>query len=936
MAKISYFFNCWLQTTCCAIISIPYTTYGNIVKNNFKPMLTYKVKKRNGELVDFNLSKIELAIDRALTALDYTGKYSAKEIALAVENKVIVDFVTKDKALSVEDVQDLTEKELMALGAYDVAKAYILYRSEHQKQRELKKDWINQEIKNNSFKINNEKGELEFYNETFWREKISNLAIDLNYIDLDTIIVGMRQSLYEGITTKELNKALINSVIALIERHYNYSYLASRLLLNDLSLEILGDKTLNNAFADYIKKGIEYELLDPELANFNLEIIAGALKAERDNNFQFLGAQTIYDRYLLKTPFQPRQVFELPQWMWMRIAMGLALKEDKREERAIEFYNTMSEFLLIPSTPTLFNSGTTHSQLSSCYLNSVEDSLSGIFKSFSDVASLSKWSGGVGTDWTNVRAMGSKIKGTNGDSQGIIPFIKIFNDIAVAVNQGGKRRGALAAYLEPWHKDIEEFLELKKNTGDERRRAHDIHPAVWIPDLFMKRVIADGEWTLFSPDEVPGLHEAYGKNFEHKYLDYELNATNIHSSKTIKARDLWRKMLTMLFETGHPWITFKDPCNLRSPQDHVGTVHNSNLCTEITLNNSKNEVAVCNLASLNLTKMVVAGKLDNELIKKTVRIGMRMLDNVIDINYYSIPETEKSNSLHRPVGLGLMGYHDALYQIGINFASEANVAFADKSMELISYYAYEASSDLALERGSYQSYPGSKWSRGLMPLDTLQLLEDERGVKLSVNKNSSLDWDALRTKIKTQGMRNSNCLAIAPTATISNIAGSVPCVEPIFKNIYSKENMSGSFTVINRYLVDDLLTIGLWNKEMVDLIKYHNGSVLGVPNIPVEIKNKYRETFEIEAKWVIAAAAARGKWIDQSASTNIFISGSSGKELSDLYVSAWETGLKTTYYLRTLAASQISKTIEVEIPKVILEEAPKACLINNPDCEACQ
>ncbi|MEI7451954.1 MAG: ribonucleoside-diphosphate reductase subunit alpha [Candidatus Falkowbacteria bacterium] len=899
-------------------------------------MLTYKVKKRNGELVDFNLSKIELAIDRALTALDYTGKYSAKEIALAVENKVIVDFVTKDKALSVEDVQDLTEKELMALGAYDVAKAYILYRSEHQKQRELKKDWINQEIKNNSFKINNEKGELEFYNETFWREKISNLAIDLNYIDLDTIIVGMRQSLYEGITTKELNKALINSVIALIERHYNYSYLASRLLLNDLSLEILGDKTLNNAFADYIKKGIEYELLDPELANFNLEIIAGALKAERDNNFQFLGAQTIYDRYLLKTPFQPRQVFELPQWMWMRIAMGLALKEDKREERAIEFYNTMSEFLLIPSTPTLFNSGTTHSQLSSCYLNSVEDSLSGIFKSFSDVASLSKWSGGVGTDWTNVRAMGSKIKGTNGDSQGIIPFIKIFNDIAVAVNQGGKRRGALAAYLEPWHKDIEEFLELKKNTGDERRRAHDIHPAVWIPDLFMKRVIADGEWTLFSPDEVPGLHEAYGKNFEHKYLDYELNATNIHSSKTIKARDLWRKMLTMLFETGHPWITFKDPCNLRSPQDHVGTVHNSNLCTEITLNNSKNEVAVCNLASLNLTKMVVAGKLDNELIKKTVRIGMRMLDNVIDINYYSIPETEKSNSLHRPVGLGLMGYHDALYQIGINFASEANVAFADKSMELISYYAYEASSDLALERGSYQSYPGSKWSRGLMPLDTLQLLEDERGVKLSVNKNSSLDWDALRTKIKTQGMRNSNCLAIAPTATISNIAGSVPCVEPIFKNIYSKENMSGSFTVINRYLVDDLLTIGLWNKEMVDLIKYHNGSVLGVPNIPVEIKNKYRETFEIEAKWVIAAAAARGKWIDQSASTNIFISGSSGKELSDLYVSAWETGLKTTYYLRTLAASQISKTIEVEIPKVILEEAPKACLINNPDCEACQ
>ena len=659
------------------------------------------------------------------------------------------------------------------------------------------------------------------------------------------------------------------------------------------------------------------------------------MKKERDNNFQYLGAQTLKDRYLLKTPTKPRRTFELPQWMWMRIAMGLALKEDNREEKAIEFYNVMSQFLLIPSTPTLFNSGTTHSQLSSCYLNTVEDSIEGIFKAFSDVGRMSKWSGGVGTDWTPVRAMGAKIKGTNGDSQGIIPFIKIFNDIAVAVNQGGKRRGALAAYLEVWHSDIEEFLELKKNTGDERRRAHDIHPACWIPDLFMKRVEADESWTLFSPNDVPELHDLYGKEFEEKYLEYE--KANVEESRVIQAKDLWRKILTMLFETGHPWITFKDPCNLRSPQDHVGVVHNSNLCTEITLNSSRDETAVCNLASLNLSKMIEGDNLNKDLIKKTVATGMRMLDNVVDVNFYAIPENKTANKRHRPVGLGMMGYHDALNQLKIDFASEENLKFADTSMEFISYCAISASSDLAEERGSYKTYEGSKWSRGLLPIDTLKILEEERGVDLIINSDQTLDWDALRAKIKTQGMRNSNCLAIAPTATISNIAGAIPCVEPIFKNIYSKENMSGSFLVINKYLVDDLIAEKLWNKKMLDEIKYNNGSIAEVLSIPKRLRNKYKETFEIEPYWIIRSAAYRGKWLDQSAATNIFVTTSSGKMLSDLYMDAWKTGLKTTYYLRTLAASQIEKTIERPDSKdESAATAPKACLIEDPECEACQ
>ena len=884
-------------------------------------MLSYKITKRNGELVDFDINKITQAISSAAKAVGQESSIDSNKLSLLVEENILLNFVSTGQALSAEDVQDLVEKTLMKAELHYIAKTYIIYRVEHEKKRQAEKNKVMEKIAKKSFKIINETGQEELFLEKSIKEQLSSLSNGLEYIEIDAIIFELEKNLFEGIKISELKRALLNAVVSLTERHYNYSFLASRLLWNELKNTVSA-----KSFKEYIQEGISYELLNPELADFDLDKISEAIDESRNNNFQYLGAQTVYDRYLLKTPNQPRKVFELPQWMWMRIAMGLALLEKDREDKAIEFYNVISQFLLIPSTPTLFNGGTTHSQLSSCYLNSIEDSLSGIFKGFSDTAMMSKWAGGVGTDWTKVRALGSKIKGTNGDSQGIIPFIKIYNDIAVAVNQGGKRRGALAAYLEVWHKDIEEFIELKKNTGDERRRAHDIHPAAWIPDLFMKRVIADENWTLFSPNEVPELHELYGLAFEEKYKEYE--AKNIYGAKTIAAKDLWRKILTMLYETGHPWITFKDPCNLRSPQDHVGVVHNSNLCTEITLNNNKDEVAVCNLASLNLSKMVKDDDLDKELMEKTIRTGMRMLDNVIDVNFYSIPETKNANDKHRPVGLGLMGYHDTLYKLDIDFASDKNIEFADYSMELISYYAFSASSDLAKERGTYQSYKGSKWSRGILPIDTLDILEKERDVALDINKAKRLDWTSLKNKVLEQGMRNSNCLAIAPTATISNISGVVPCIEPIFKNIYSKENMSGSFLVINRHLIDDLITLNLWNKQTLDSIKYYNGSISSIVSIPKKLRDKYKETFEIAPEWIIKAAAHRAKWIDQSASTNIFVSTSSGKYLSELYINAWKTGLKTTYYLRTLAASQVSKTIKIE--------APKACLIENPDCEACQ
>lgn len=906
------------------------------------PPVSYQIQKRNGTLVDFDILKIEHAISKAAGVagvLDagLPAKMTEKIIRLLDEH-----FIQPEKPLSVEQIQDVVEIVLMKSGELKVAKEYILYREEHKKMREEKQREIRAKVEGKSFPVKNEKGEEEIFDTSEWAEKIHHLGEDLQKIEPQRILDEAVKLLYDGMPKSELPTVILNATRTLTEAHYEYSSLAARLLFSDLKNEVLDGKSETEGFQEYIAQGISFGLLNPELQNFNLSQISAAIDFSRDSLFHYLGARTVFDRYLLKTPTRPQRIFELPQWMFMRVAMGLALNEENREERAIEFYNTLSQFLLLSSTPTLFNSGTTHSQMSSCYLNTVEDSLTGIFKSYGDCAQLSKFAGGIGTDWTSVRATGAMIKGTNGASQGVIPFLKIYNDVCLAVNQGGKRKGAMAAYLEVWHPDIEEFLELRKNTGDERRRTHDIHPVLWIPDLFMKRVRENGVWTLFSPNEAPELHELYGKKFEEKYHEYE--AQNLPSSKTIRAVDLWRKALTMLFETGHPWITFKDPCNLRSPQDHCGVVHNSNLCTEITLNTSNTETAVCNLASLNLAKMHKDGKINEELIQKTVETGMRMLDNVIDLNFYPTPEAQNANFKHRPVGLGLMGYHDFLYALDIDFASHEQIECADELMEIVSYYAISASSDLAAERGKYESFTGSKWDRGILPIDTLEILEQERGIPLSISKSGKKDWAPLREKIKKQGMRNSNTMAIAPTATISNIAGSIPCVEPIFKNLYMKENLSGNFLVVNTALVDDLDTLGLWDEEIIQYIKHHNGSIAKIDQVPIHLRRKYLETFEIEPRYVLEAAARRQKWIDQSCSTNIFLKTQSGKILSETYMKAWEMGLKTTYYLRTLAASQISKTTEMEIRKKEAEKSSsasdisgkKVCSILDPDCEACQ
>jgi ribonucleoside-diphosphate reductase alpha chain len=679
-------------------------------------------------------------------------------------------------------------------------------------------------------------------------------------------------------------------------------------------------------FARYVQQGIQETMLDPRLADFNLDTLGAAIQADNDKLFQYLGIQILSDRYLLRDRTKSKVIYELPQWFWMRVAMGLALQETDREARAIEFYTVLSTMDLVSSTPTLFNSGTLHSQMSSCYLNTVDDSLTHIFKVYSDNAQLSKWAGGIGTDWSNIRATGSNIRGTNGESQGVIPFIKIFNDIALAVNQGGKRKGAMCAYMEVWHADFEQFLELKKNTGDERRRAHDINTAAWIPDLFMKRVQNNEPWTFFCPSDVPDLHDLYGQAFEQRYVEYE--SQNLPSARQIGAVDLWRKIITMLYETGHPWITFKDPINVRSPQDHVGVVHSSNLCTEITLNTSTEETAVCNLASLNLAKFITeTGELNHTKLRRVIQTGIRMLDNVIDNNYYPTEEAKTANLRHRAIGLGMMGYQDALYQLNIAFDSQAAVDFADRSMESIAYYAILSSSLLAKERGSYSSYAGSKWDRNLFPQDTLPLLEKERGEALVLDQSSHLDWTEVRDHVKQYGMRNSNVMAIAPTATIANISGVYPCTEPAYKNMYMKENLSGSFVIINQYLIDRLQALGLWNTGLLNKLKLHNGSIQAIDDIPNEIKTVFKEVFEVDARFILEAAARRAKWIDQSASTNVFTRTTSGRVLGDIYQTAWKMGLKTTYYLRTLAASQVEKAgVETAV----------ACSITDPNCEACQ
>lgn len=883
-------------------------------------MAVTQITKRDGSLVPFNQAKIWKAISKAF--LDVKQNFTAeeaKQVDGVTESVVIaLDEQFIDNHPTVEIVQDIVEKKLMERGFYDVAKGYILYRKAHDDAR--REEQAKLEGDHPTLKVRKASGEVVSFNRYNITKTISYHIKGLeNDIDMNLIVSGIENSIYEGVTTKEISKITIMTVRSYIDRDPAYSILAARLLLNtiyenviskDLDYENLDD-LYKDSFVKNIQSAVKAGLLSQDMLDYNLEWLASKIKPERDNLFKFLGIQTLYDRYFIKDPIT-KQMFDTPQGFWMRVAMGLALveKPEVREQKVVEFYEIMSQMYFVPSTPTLFHAGTNHPQLSSCYLNTVEDDLSHIFKVIGDNAQMSKWSGGIGTDFTNLRGIGALIKGTGVESQGIVPFLKIANDTTAAINRSGKRRGAAVVYLETWHIDIEDFLELRKNTGDERRRTHDMNTANWIPDLFMERVRQDGDWTLFSPDETPELHHIYGQEFNKVYKNYERLADEgkIRLFRRMKAKDLWRKMITMLYETGHPWITFKDPSNIRSPQDHVGVVHNSNLCTEITLNNSAEETAVCNLGSLNLKYFVKNGAFDKDLVARVVPIAIRMLDNVVDINFYPTKEGELSNKRHRPIGLGIMGYHDALYQLDINFDSEQAVEFADSSMEVISYNAILASSQLAQEKGAYETFSGSKWDRGLLPVDTIQLLEQAREMQIPVNRTERLDWSVVRESIKKYGMRNSNTMAIAPTSNLANITDAVPANEPIYKNLYVKSNQAGDFTVINSYLIEDLKKISLWNPAIAEKIKYFDGSIAQITEIPANLREKYKEVFEIDPKWLVKAAAYRGKWMDQSQSLNIFYRGVSGKEIADVYMYAWEMGVKTTYYLRTLAISQVEKS----------------------------
>lgn len=770
------------------------------------------------------------------------------------------------------------------------------------------------------------------------------------------IVEECQNSLFDGISTQEINRTIILTMRSRIERDPLYSDLTARFFLNSMYKSLLGTDEFESDFLARYRQFFQLKLeeaategfLDPALLQFDLPTLVEQLQPERDHLLKYLGIETLYDRYFLRDKGR-NTVLELPQYFWMRVAMGTALNEERREEKAIEFYHVISALLYVPSTPTLFHAGTRHPQLSSCYLTTVEDNLEHIFKCIGDNAQLSKWSGGLGNDWSNIRGTGALVNSTNVPSQGVIPFLKIADTTTAAINRSGRRRGATCAYLETWHYDIEDFLELRKNTGDDRRRTHEMNTANWIPDLFMKRVAQDASWTLFSPDETPDLHDLYGRAFEERYEEYErkVDSGEIKLYKRLPAKELWRKMLTMLYETGHPWITFKDPCNVRSPQDHVGVVHSSNLCTEITLNTSSAETAVCNLGSINLSLYIKDNALDTELLQRTVKTAMRMLDNVVDINFYPTIEAKQANMIHRPIGLGIMGLQDALYQLDLAFDTEEAVDFSDRAMEFISYHAILASSELAREKGAYKSFAGSKWDRGIFPLDTIDLLEQERGLPINVSRSSHLDWTPVRTHVKQYGMRNSNCMAIAPTATISNIAGCLPSIEPIYKNLYVKSNQSGEFTIINNDLVNDLKQAGLWTDAMVQQLKYFDGDIQFIPEISEQLKAKYKETFQIHPQWLLRHAAARGKWLDQSQALNLFLSTTSGKFISDVYMDAWQRGLKTTYYLRTLGASAVEKStldlarrvpVSPIVEEIVVTDVAdvQACLINDPDCEACQ
>ena len=964
------------QHVVAASTGAPTTLHSTGSNNHSNPLTHYQIIRRNGAVVPFEPNKIAIAMMKAFLAVHGTQGAASASVRETVDEltQAVMRALMRSRpgggTFHIEDVQDQVELGLMRGSHHEIARAYVLYREKRTQERARQPQAPASQapqlhVLDGGKKVALDIGKLQALIEA----SCAGLGAD---IKPDPIVLETMRNLYDGVPIDEVYKASILAARTLIEKDPDYSYATARLLLHTIRREVLGEEVAHEdmgaRYAEYfprfIAKGVENELLDEKLLQFDLARLGAALKPERDLKFDYLGLQTLFDRYFLHLR---KQRIELPQAFFMRVAMGLSLDEIDREARAIEFYEIMSSFDFMSSTPTLFNAGTLRSQLSSCYLTTVADDLGGIYDAIKENALLSKFAGGLGNDWTPVRALGAHIKGTNGESQGVVPFLKVVNDTAVAVNQGGKRKGAVCAYLETWHLDIEEFLELRKNTGDDRRRTHDMNTANWIPDLFMRRVMEKGSWTLFSPSDTPDLHDKYGIDFEKAYRVYEAKAERgeIKPSRKLQAVDMWRKMLSMLFETGHPWITFKDACNVRSPQQHAGVVHSSNLCTEITLNTSDTETAVCNLGSVNLVQHLKDGAVDHEKLKKTITTAMRMLDNVIDVNYYAVKKARDSNMRHRPVGLGIMGFQDCLYELRIPYASDAAVAFADQSMEAVCYHAYWASTELAKERGKYTSYKGSLWDQGILPLDTLDMLAKERGGYVEVDRSATLDWDALRRKIAKDGMRNSNCVAIAPTATISNIIGVDACIEPCFGNLSVKSNLSGEFTVINHYLVRDLKRLGLWDDVMVVDLKHFDGSLRPIDRVPQDIKALYATAFEVDATWLVEAASRRQKWIDQGQSLNIYMAGASGKKLDDTYKLAWLRGLKTTYYLRTMSATHAEKsTVKAGKMNAVasgntndtgsmnaldaaaatalaqMNAAPatdiKFCAIDDPGCEACQ
>ena len=951
-----------------------------------------RLKRRTGDVVGFEPAKITVAMGKAFVAVKGAGVVTAASTRESLETltdtvlRAIQRLKPTGGTLLIEDVQDQVELALMRSGHHDVARSYVLYREARKQERAAQAAVdaarAGHAGEAHALRVRRADGSLVSLDVASLSRRVAAACAGLGPdVQAEPVLQEVERTLYDGVGEVEVDKALLLAARTRIELDPGYSQVAARLLLDQLAAEVWGQDVPNEQrqlaytqrFIGLIEQGIAADLLSVDLRGFDLPRLAQALKAERDAQFDYLGLQTLYDRYFLHIA---KRRIEMPQQFFMRVAMGLALREDDKNARAIEFYELLSSFDFMSSTPTLFNSGTPRSQLSSCYLTSVPDDLGGIYGAIRDNALLSKFAGGLGNDWSRVRALGAHIHGTNGESQGVVPFLKVVNDTAVAVNQGGKRKGAVCAYLETWHLDIEEFLELRKNTGDDRRRTHDMNTANWIPDLFMRRVLAKAEWTLFSPSDVPELHDLYGAAFNAAYevAEAKTQTGEIAHFKRVPAQDLWRKMLSMLFETGHPWITFKDPCNLRSPQPHVGVVHSSNLCTEITLNTSDDEIAVCNLGSVNLARHIIvtdAGPtLDLTKLQRTVRTAMRMLDNVIDINYYAVPQAALSNARHRPVGLGIMGFQDCLYQLRLPYASAGAVEFADRSMEAVCYFAYAASSELAAERGRYESYDGSLWSMGVLPPDSIERLADTRlPGELDVDCSVALDWAALRAQIAQHGMRNSNCVAIAPTATISNIVGVDASIEPCFGNLSVKSNLSGEFTVINQHLVRDLKALGLWDAVMVMDLKHYDGQLAAIARVPDWVKQLYATAFEVGPEWLVEAASRRQKWIDQAQSLNLYLKGASGKQLDSLYKLAWVRGLKTTYYLRTTSATQAEKSTvnrsslnavhsgsagqagqglsaaELAVlaqagmgagAEALPASDVKFCSIDNPDCEACQ